>query len=244
MILFLLSLRIVSLNPAVTQLLLLLGAEDSICGAVLPVDSVLYNKIVICGNFAFPNIEKIVSLRPDLIFTAGGIQENIAYELRKMGFKVYIYYPENFNEILKNIEKIGKIVGTEDRAKFVCDSLSKEAKKIRKFCKRFKRKKIFFEIWSEPLITAGRKSFLTGLCDIINCENIFSEVNSDYFQVSPERVILRKPDYIIVLHEGISPLKNYGFHIIRINPDLLLKPNHLVLKGLNEIVKKIYLDGL
>ncbi|MFH1428683.1 MAG: helical backbone metal receptor, partial [Candidatus Margulisiibacteriota bacterium] len=88
------NLRIISLAPATTEILFSLGLTDNIVGVTTfcnyPPQALRKEKI---GSFSQPNIEKILSLKPDLIFAANIEQALIVSKLLKLGLNVVVSGP-------------------------------------------------------------------------------------------------------------------------------------------------------
>lgn len=109
--------RIVSLVPWVTKSLYLLGVQNCIvgCTSYCPVNAT--DKIAIVANAMSVNIEKILTLKPDVVFASSlNKPETIDY-LRKLGITVVLQpYPVSFEEICKCFVQIGQVVGRSEKA--------------------------------------------------------------------------------------------------------------------------------
>ncbi|MFA5271412.1 MAG: ABC transporter substrate-binding protein, partial [Candidatus Omnitrophota bacterium] len=118
-----------------------------------------------------------------------------------------------------------------------------------------KKQKVFIEIWNNPLSTAGKKSFINELIELAGGNNIAYDLKSAYGSFSPEIVIKRNPDCIILAYMGKDNFKNElkaraGWNKISavkndrvygdIDPDILLRPGPRITEGLREIYKKLY----
>src|SRR3989338_8131884 len=110
-------LRIVSLAPSTTEIIFALGLDSEIVGVSQFCDypeAALAKERV--GAFSQPNIEKIVSLRPDIIFCTGLEQAPAIEKLRQLNLKVCVSDPSNFKELFDSIAEIGNLVGREGQA--------------------------------------------------------------------------------------------------------------------------------
>jgi iron complex transport system substrate-binding protein len=89
--------RIVSLAPSNTEILFALGLEDKIVGVTdycnYPEAAKFKDKV---GGYSEPNIEKIVSLRPDLILGTD-IHQKAIEELETLGVPSVVIEPEDFD---------------------------------------------------------------------------------------------------------------------------------------------------
>ncbi|MFH1868725.1 MAG: cobalamin-binding protein [Candidatus Omnitrophota bacterium] len=251
--------RIISIAPAMTEILYSLGLDKEIIAVTsfcnYPKEAAEKEKI---GTFSDPSIEKIVSLKPDMIFAAGLEQAMVVERLRKLGLKVYVNYPSTIDELLNEISNIGMLTNRKKEAyklvgsmKERIDAISRETKSI----SLENKKKVFIEIWHDPLITAGKGSFVDELVKIAGGINIAYDTSRPYSYFSAELVIERDPDFIILGHEGepdvlSSMKKRIGWDKIKairnsgvfndINPDLFLRPGPRIVDGLEKIYSRLY----
>jgi len=253
------NLRIVSLAPATTEILFSLGLNENIVGVTsfcnYPAEATKKDKV---GTFSQPSIEKIISLRPDIIFTASIEQAPIVEKLKKLNLNVYVSDPEDIEDLLTVINEIGKITDRTKEAKQLTGEMRSRMNQIKVKVKSIlndKRPKVFVEIWHDPLMTAGRGSFIDELISIAGGINIAYDTPRKYSYFSPEQVIKRDPDYIILSYMSEKDPNNnlasrLGWGNIKavrnkhiysdINPDLFLRPGPRLIEGLEEIHKKLY----
>lgn len=253
--------RIISLAPSTTEILFSLGLDDEIVGVTTfcnyPVKALAKEKI---GTFSQPDIEKILSLKPDLIFATGLEQASTVEKLKQLELKVYVSDPSNIEELFNSIIEIGRLVFREKEASDLISQMKIKIAQIRiksKSIPQDKRPKVFIEIWNDPLMTAGEGSFVDELISLAGGINIAYDVPRAYSYFSPEQVIKRNPDCIILGYMGkdkgqdiignrlgwkkIKAVKNN--HIYNdINPDLFLRPGPRLVEGLEKIHKKLYIQ--
>ena len=103
--------RYVSLAPATTEILFALGLNDSIVGDTIfcnyPPEARSVQKI---GTFSDPNIEQIISLKPDIVFATGLEQSPAVTKLRALGLKVIVSDPKNISGLFDSITEIGRAI--------------------------------------------------------------------------------------------------------------------------------------
>jgi iron complex transport system substrate-binding protein len=202
------NLRIVSLVPSATEIIYLLNADSFLVG-ITNQDN--YNKFKV-GDMLNPDYEKIIKLKPSLVILTLPLQKKILEEISKLNLDTLIISPQSIDDIFKDIIKIGKILNKEKRALFLVDSLKSVLNEIKNNSKNLENNKVFYEIWDNPLWTAGNKTFINDALRILNLKNIFDD-RDGYFIVSEEEVIKRNPDIIIIAHSNvkISDVKNRKF---------------------------------
>ena len=105
------GLRIVSLVPSITKQFYLLSVEDLVVGhtSYCP-DRGLQNSQEI-GSAREVNVEKIVTLQPDVVFASSLISQNTMLTLKKLNIRVeYLPTPRSFEELCDQFIQIGKAV--------------------------------------------------------------------------------------------------------------------------------------
>lgn len=194
--------RIVSLGSSITQQLYLLGVGDKIVGDTIycntPEDAKTKEKI---GTIRSVNIEKIVRLKPDIVFATGMSTPKQVRLLQKMGLKVItIYTPRSFEGICKNFIKLGEITGRTEQAKKIVDQAKKDVTKLVKQCSKNKKKKVFFQIGVKPIFTVMGNTYLNDLIVYSGGVNIAEKESGGIY--SREKVIAENPEVIILTTMG------------------------------------------
>ena len=242
--------RYIITSPEVAELIYLLGAQKNVVGVTIECDYPSYYKhIEKIGNFGKVNIEKIISLKPDVVFTTKLEQDKLNYTLKKLNIKTVALYPKTINEELNEILQLGKILHKENRAKVVYDSLKSELEKIKSKIQK-KRPKVYVEIYDNPLMTASQESFVGQLISYANGENIFDKLPRDYSQINQEEIIKRNPDVIISLvpnvtakrikerkgWQNISAVKSGMVYTTEdINPDIVLRAGSRIVTAIKKL---------
>src|SRR3989338_7660953 len=248
--------KYISLAPATTEILFALGLDEEIIGVSsfcnYPLKAKTKEKI---GTFSQPNVEKIISLKPDIIFCTGLEQTPVVNALRQLNLKVYVSDPSNIKELLNSIRDIGRLTGREKEADTLINKMEQVLGQVNvkvKLIPPEKRLKVFIEIWHDPLMTVGKKSFVDEVLTLAGGINIAADTLQPYLYFSPEQVIKRNPDCIIQTYMSENePLKTiekrlgwkeisavkHGRVYNDINPDILLRPGPRIVEGLQELHK-------
>lgn len=251
--------RYISLAPSTTEILFALGLSEDIVGVSsycnYPPEAKNKEKI---GDFSHPNIEKIIFLNPDYIFCTGLEQAPVIEELRRLKFNVYVADPVNIEGLLKTIQDIGMITKKEKEAQILVSRMRVDIETVKQNLKLIpleKRVKVFVEIWHEPLMTAGRGSFVDEMIALAGGLNVTHDIPRPYCYFSAEKVINLNPAVIIMTYmDKQPPLKlvesRFGWSRIDavknrrvfndIDPDQLLRPGPRITEGLKRIQNKLY----
>lgn len=242
--------RVISLVPAVTEIIYALGAQDKLVGVATPCDYPPGINVPIVGNFAVPNMERIVALSPDIVFVTGGAQKYLWDKLKALNINIFISDPKNLEETYKSIIDIGKLLAKEEKADSVVQEMKAEFLSFRAEIQHMQKRTVFIEVSDVPLITCGSKSFIDELITLAGGVNIAGSIKQEYPVVSSEFVVKKNPDIIIVLHPGSSPKDRLGWQDIKavkdgqiyedIDPDILERPGPRIIQGIKALEQSIY----
>jgi len=256
--------RIISLTPATTEILFALGLGDEIIAVssycTWPLEAKKKEKV---GSFSSPNIEKIITLKPDLVFVTGMEQAHLVAILSSLNIKYISVDPKNIDELMDSIKEIGAVTGKADQAavvnKNIKDALTKIEKSI-SMAGLTQRPKIYMEIWYDPIMSPGKGSFVDDMIRQAGGINITSDLRRSYSRIDPEEVIFRNPDRIILAYMKSDSWVNENFSkrlgwenvkavradkiFIGINPDIILRPGPRVAQGLIELHERFYENSL
>lgn len=236
--------RIISLAPSITETLYSLSLGDKIVGVTrycnFPPEA--QNKTII-GGVIDPNYEIIASLKPDLIImTVEGNTRESFVKLSELGFRIFVTNPRDFNGIFKTILDFGKIFGVEPKAKNLVDSLKMELSKIRKHSIISRKPKIFVVLSLNPLMTAGKNTFINEIIERAGGLNIAGNLKQNYPILNREEILKVNPDIIILTEQNVDKdelLKQFPEwrhinaikknEIFKIEPDILFRPSPRVI---------------
>jgi len=199
--------RIVSLAPSNTEILFALGLEDKVVGVTdycdYPEAATKKEKV---GGDADPNIEKIISLKHDIILSTGLYLEPVE-ELEKLGVPSIAIEPQNFDEMLDSIELIGKVTGRYEEARALVDELKARIKKVDDIVAEIPpdmRPKVLYELWHTPIFVAGPGSYADERIRGAGGENISKDAGKEYPEYSQEMIIAKNPDIIMFSYHGTT----------------------------------------
>ncbi|MDE2276887.1 MAG: ABC transporter substrate-binding protein, partial [Burkholderiales bacterium] len=149
--------RIVSLAPNLTELLFSAGAGAQIVGTVAYSDYPdAARRIPRVGDAVQLDLERIVSLRPDLIvvWQQGNSASQIA-RLRALGIPVYASEPADFDGIASTLRRFGRLAGTAAQADARAAAFEAAVAALRQRYAGLPPLRVFFQIWPRPLMTVN-----------------------------------------------------------------------------------------
>jgi iron complex transport system substrate-binding protein len=192
--------RIISLMPNITEMLFALGAGDRLVGVSERSDHPLAAaRLPVVGGQVL-NIEKIAGLKPDLIIGLPLCQSDSLEKLRSLSLKVFIIDPGSLNKLVSTMKMLGRITGTETNALKAAGVLSSRIEDVRKKPPVY-RPSAALLVWTDPLIAAGRNTFLDDLIDSAGGRNLFSRTKTSYPEISREYLLSSDPDVLILPSE-------------------------------------------
>lgn len=197
--------RIVSLAASITNNLCLLDAEDRIVGCTQFCPVAGKGNIPVVADAVNVNIEKVVSLKPDIVIAGGLTHPRIVSALEKMGIRTLHWkQPKDFNEICSQLEDLGKICGKSELA---ARHVKESRERLAKITAQLKgQPKIFMEQGTNPLYTVLPDSFVNDYILLLGGTNICADLKNGV--ISRELVLLRNPDIIIIVSMGnMGPLE-------------------------------------
>ncbi|MCL2007616.1 MAG: ABC transporter substrate-binding protein [Treponema sp.] len=193
--------RIVSLIPAVTEILFAIGAGEKVVGVTEYCDyPPIVKSITSVGGFAGAtmSMEQIWALRPDLVFISRDMHGRILSLLDELNIKSYEVEPRNFNEVYDTILAIGDLTGCLTGAKEIVGEMQAKIALVGERVGNRERPSVFWLLSDNPLMSAGSGTFITEAISLGGGRNIFSDVQESWPLVSPEQVLLRSPDWVLI----------------------------------------------
>ncbi|WP_299491296.1 cobalamin-binding protein [uncultured Shewanella sp.] len=240
--------RIVALSPHAVEMLFAIGAGKLIVGTSDSSDYPEAAKAIprVGGYYGF-QIEKIIELNPDLIVTWQGEsnQEGLA-RLRELGFHLVNSDPKTLLDVADDLERLGALTGHELQANKRAADYRQALSQIKQQNSAKKDIKVFYQLWSTPLMTVAKNSWIQQIITVCHGKNIFYDAKNEYPQVSEESVLLKAPEVILQSQdEGnvlgvdwsrwpeIPAVKHH--HIYQLNADLLHRPSPRTLLGIKAL---------
>jgi iron complex transport system substrate-binding protein len=190
--------RIVSLNPATTELFFALGAGDRVVGRThFDLYPTAAQAVQDLGSAIPPNVESVLGVRPDLVLLyASESNREPAARLHAAGVPTLTLRIDHIADFRRAVGILGRVVGDTARALVVADTVSGTLERVRVATQGKPRLSAFWKAWDSPVIAIGGGSFLSELVDIAGGKNIYGEDPRPAFDVTIEDVVRRDPDVV------------------------------------------------
>lgn len=194
--------KIVVLDPAAIEMVYLLGAEDEIVGVaklerskIWPEDKVA--KLESVGTFSKPSLEKIISLKPDLVITAFHTTEEFESGLKANNIEVKKIQANSVEDIFSNFSEIAKLLGKENEANKIIAEKRAKLEEIKKMEKT--EKKGIFVLSASPLMVFAKGTLPNDIMKLLNIKNVAENMEGKNPVVSTEFLIKENPEIIITM---------------------------------------------
>lgn len=202
--------RIVSLNPATTEILFTLGAGGRLVGRTkydLWPDSARFIRAL--GDGIRPNVEAVLGTHPDLVILyASGDNRAAAARMRSAGVNTLALKVDHISDFRRSVELLGAILRDSARARVVIDSVGATLDRVRSATAALARPTVFWHIWDAPIITIGAGSFMNELVEIAGARNVYADIPGPSATISLEDVARRNPDFILAGPIGAAQIES------------------------------------
>jgi len=192
--------RVVSLSPTTTEIVFALGAGAKLVGRTdycdFPAEA---STVPSVGEVVNPNVETIVSMKPDVIFASSMTKADIITKLRQLKFVVYMEDDlKGIEGAYQSINDIGQILNAQETAGQVVTSMKNHLLYIKSKVKNLKtRPSVYYVVgfgqygdW-----TPGKGTFIDEAINLAGGTN--SGAAAVNWKFSLEQLIKNNPDIIL-----------------------------------------------
>ena len=202
--------RIVSLSPAVTELVCQLGqgkllvGRSEVCNYPAEV-----RKLPAAGRYADPNLEKLVQLRPTLVLSNDLRAPRVGGVLKKIGARLIVKQCRTVNEYREWVELLGRELACPAEAAAELRRFDREIADLRRM--KPLNCSLLWVVSDSPLLTGGRHSLLSEVSQLAGMRNAGDICDLAYYRMSREALLKMPPDVIIWANSGASPAPTDNF---------------------------------
>ena len=199
--------RIVSFVPAATEMLFAMGAGSRLVGVStydrFPPE---VTKIPSVGGLLDPSVERVLSLRPDLVVIYGS-QTDLEQQLTRAGLPLYTYVHRDLADVARTMRSLGERVGAAAAADREAQRLEAGLDAVRRRVAGLPRPKTLLVLGRQPktlrqILASAGYGFLHDLLDLAGGADVWSTVKRESVEMSTEMVLSQAPEVIIELHYG------------------------------------------
>ena len=159
------------------------------------------NKIVVTQGRKPPNLEKIISLQPDLVLGAKGFHDKALSQIDSLGIDTISTEIKNFSDLELLIERISTYLLVDN------PSLYAFAPSCNKSTRDISSDSTIVLVSSSPLLSPNKNSWAGSLLEKFDVNNLIGDFQSKsgfqgYVTLSPETLLEKNPDNIILIDTG------------------------------------------
>jgi iron complex transport system substrate-binding protein len=194
--------RIISLVPAVTEMLFAVGAGPDVVGVSsydrYPPEALTKPKL---GALVDPDFERILSLRPTLVVVYG-TQTDLIARLAKAHIPVYPYELAGLPNVTVTIRGLGERIGRGPAARDLADRIDRDLAAIRKSAADRPHPKTALIFGREAgtlrgIYASGGVGFMHDMLEAAGGVDVFADVKRQSLQATTEMLLARAPEVII-----------------------------------------------
>lgn len=197
--------RIVSLSPALTESVCVLGGCERLVGvdrfASWPARIRHLPRLDAQGR---GSVETVLALRPDLVLMADGAAgRSWRAPLQKLGIPVLVLAPERLADVHGVLRRLAQVLGVaEVRADEVWAGIGRDLQKLAESLPREARGwRTWLEIDPAPWL-AGPESFMGEILSRLGLRNVLDAAPKPFVQVNREWVFQAAPDLLMIGDHG------------------------------------------
>jgi iron complex transport system substrate-binding protein len=245
--------RVLALAPSMTEILFAVADTATIVGRVPQDDfpAAVYRKPVV-NNYPL-DMEKLVLLKPDVVFTVEGITSvDDAKRLQDLGIPVYFQRYRTVEDVFKGIDEVGRLLGREVQSKHLTDSLRQQLAQLSHSGTQPLRQspKVLAITWPDPIYSYGQNTLFTDEIRLAGGQNAVTETfPQPYPALTREYVLKLNPDVLLggsfgkldsTFFKNYPELKRINAYqnrrVYAITGNLLERPGPRVLESVRELL--------
>jgi len=198
--------RIVSLVPSVTEILFALGADDRLVGVTDFCDyPAAARQKPSVGGMVSPNLEVLVSRKPDLVVaTTEGTREETVAQLERLRIPTYLVVAHRVTDVTALVSHLGELTGRRVAADALRARIEQRVDAVRRAVAPYRRPRVLYVLWPEPLIVPGRDALVTELIRLAGGESISAGDGDSYPRYSLEAAVAKAPEVILLANHGAN----------------------------------------
>lgn len=193
------SLRVVSLAPSLSEIVVELDSADLLVGVLdageRPAE---ISNIPSVGRYGQLDMEQLLSLKPDLLLLwPGSVGPAQRDQLKRLGIPTFVAEPHSLDQLSTQIEAIATQLGRPERGVKLATDLRQKLADLRQRYHREVPLRVFYQVWDKPLYTVGGGQIISDALEVCGARNVFSDLTLPAPQVSVEAVLQRDPEVIL-----------------------------------------------
>lgn len=203
--------RVVSLVPALTDMVVAIGGRPQLAAVSSYDIAPEVQGLPRVGALLDPDVERIISLRPDLVLVYGS-QTDLITQLRRASIPFFEYRHGGLSHVVATIRELGNRIGRSTQAETLARSIDARIAAVRAKTASAHKPRVLLVFGRERgtlrgIYVSGGRGFLHDMLEAAGSTNIFADSAAESVQVSAEQILKRAPEVIIELRstDSLSP---------------------------------------
>ncbi len=190
--------RVVSLAPNLTEIVFALDAGNHLAGDTdycdYPAEATQKPHV---GGPVNPNLEEILSLKPDLVLATKSINRRETVDaLERIGVPVFVSDPHSVEAMIASVEHIGSAMGEEKSAIALADRLRERLAGLDRRLAGAASRRILFVVWTAPLISVGSETFIADAIRHAGGRSVV-QTKTEWPHISMEEIVRLQPEFLV-----------------------------------------------
>ena len=216
--------RVLSLVPSATAILVSLGVSDVLVGRTDFDTTTALRDLPSVGGGLQPDLERLVTLRPDLVIRFAGEQDTVTP--RALAARVIPHLavrPDRIEDVHAIVRQLGVVMGRVAKADSLIATLDRELAEVRRLVAARERVRVAYLLGGIPPWVAGPGTYVADLLEVAGAANAFADLDHLYAPVSLEELLMRDIDaFVVARGTVVSPRLRARAPVREVSPDIEL----------------------
>jgi len=198
------ALRVVSLAPSLSEIVVELDSADLLVGALDAGERpAAIASVPSVGRYGQLDMERLLSLKPDLLLLwPGSVGAGQRDQLKRLNIPTFVAEPHTLTQLAAQIEAIAEQLGRPERGAKRAAELREQLNVLRQRYRRDVPLRVFYQVWDKPLYTVGGGQIISDALEVCGARNVFADLDLPAPQVSIEAVLQRDPEVIVAADQA------------------------------------------
>lgn len=196
--------RVISLAPHATELAYAAGMGDVLVAASAWSDyPPAAQRLEQVASWQGINVERVLALKPDLILAwRGGNPQRALDQLAAFSIPIMYIDPLSVEDMARALDDLARFSPHPEQAHLAARHIRQQAADLQRRYAGNPPTRVFLQLGSQPLFTAGRQTLQSQILSLCGARNIFADSPVPWPQVSREQVLIRRPQLIVITGDG------------------------------------------
>jgi iron complex transport system substrate-binding protein len=195
--------RAITLAPNLTEFVYAVGAGATLVGTMdtsnFPEEA---KRIARIGDYQRLDVERILALKPDLVLVwHHGNQGRELGQLEAAGLRLFYLEPRSVEDVARSLTRIGVLLGHAAQGEAGAAALRRDVEVLRRRYAQAEPVSVFFQVWSQPLMTLNGQHLTSDLIALCGGRNVFASLPALAPQIALESVVAADPEVILSTRE-------------------------------------------